>query len=396
MECTNHSEAIDVASILQDIGTRLGEELKTLDVRLSSAESAIVDLGGQDPPPTGDLVITDVQWKNITEITGTPQYVADSTLTSGGSGANPVKIIVLTSFNLGGTVFTEGSILHGVGGGGGGTLQRMEDPNDPRDYPYTTSNQNTGTWDWVYMSDRGTKWEYAKINTILPTGEAEVTGTNTLTKIGGVDDFNTGGSSTNFIDGESNGYFQFQLSGMMKIGVVYSDSDYNVDTPFSWKFLQTQYSHVLTSIAMPFTDGDWFRIRHYASENKIHFQRKQEVFGEDTDVVFIDGNANKGKFIFVNLVNFTSGKLYEITEVGVVGNGGIMVTDDIGGERWLWNDRADKPDFIRGVAWQFTKSIGQGYVTEFIHPTSTNGNDLFLDVSLREIGASVNDPKIAR
>ena len=182
--------------------------------------------------------------------------------------------------------------------------------------------QEIGTWG--YISDRGTKWEYAKINTILPTGEAEVTGTNTLTKIGGVDGYNTGGSSTNFIGGESNGYFQFQLSGMMKIGVVYEDIDYNVSNPFSWKFLQTQYSHVLTSTSMPFTDGDWFRIRHYASENEIHFQRKQEVFGEDNE------------------------------------------------------------------------SIGQGYVTEFIHPTSTNGNDLFLDVSLREIGASVNDPKIAR
>lgn len=393
-----------MASILQDIGSKLGEELKTLDVRLSSAESAIVDLGGQDPPPTGNLVISDVQWKNITEITGIPQYIADpeNDGTNQGTGSAthhfPVKIIVLQSFALGdpSIVFPVGAILHGTNTAFSSTLQRMEDPNDPRDYPYNSNNQGTGNWAWGYLADRGTKWEYAKINTILPTGEAEVTGTNTLTKIGGVDGYNTGGSSTNFIGGDTNGYFQFQLSGMMKVGVVYEDSNYNVDTPFSWKFLQTQYSHVLTSTSLPFTDGDWFRIRHYASENKIHFQRKQEVFGEDTDAVFIDGNANKGKFIFVNLVNFTSGKLYEITEVGVVGNGGIMVTDDIGGERWLWNDRADKPDFIRGVAWEFTKSIGQGYVTEFIHPTSTNGNDLFLDVSLREIGASVNDPKIAR
>ena len=392
-------------SILAQIGTKVGSEIRNLGIRMSSAENAIVNLGGQDPPPTGDLVISDVQWKNISEITGSPQYIADpdNDGTDGGVGTAsqmfPVKIIVLEAFALSdpSIVFPVGSILHGTGlGGSNNTLQRMEDPNDPRDYPYYASNQNTGNWDWGYIADRGIKWEYAKINTILPDGEAEVTGTNTLTKIGGVDGYNTGGSSTNFIGGESDGYFQIQLSGMMKIGVVYSDGDYNVDTPFSWKFLQTQYSHALTSTAMPFADGDWFRIRHYASDNKIHFQKKQEVFGEDTDVVFIDGNANKGKFIFVSLVNFTSGKLYEITEVGVVGNGGIMVTDDIGGERWLWNDRADKPDFIRGVAWQFTKSIGQGYVTEFIHPTPTNGNDLFLDVSLREIGASVNDPKIAR
>lgn len=318
--------------ILSQIGTKVGSEIKNLGIRMSSAENAIVNLGGQDPPPTGDLVISDVQWKNISEITGTPQYIADpeNDGTNGGvetaSQILPVKIIVLEAFALRdpSIVFPVGAILHGTGFGGSNTLQRMEDPNDPRDYPYSSENQSTGNWKWGYISDRGTKWEYAKINTILPEGEAEVTGTNTLTKIGGVDGYNTGGSSTNFIGGESNGYFQFQLNGMMKIGVVYEDSDYNVDNPFSWKFLQSQYSHVLTSISLPFTDGDWFRVRHYASDNEIHFQRKQEVFGDDNE------------------------------------------------------------------------SIGQGYVTEFIHPTSTNGNDLFLDVSLREIGASVNDPKIAR
>ena len=325
-----------LASIAETIGSTISpliSRIKNLEIRVDTAESEIEKLGGQVPPPTGDLVITDVQWKNITEISGIPQYVADpeNDGTNGGVGTAsqmfPVKIIVLEAFALGdpSIVFPVGAILHGTGfGGANNTLQRMEDPNDPRNYPYRADNQNTGNWTWGYISDRGTKWEYAKINTIVPTGEAEVTGINTLTKIGGVDGYNTGGSSTNFIGGETNGYFQFQLSGMMKIGVVYEDSDYNVDTPFSWKFLQTQYSHALTSTSLPFTDGDWFRIRHYASENKIYFQRKQEVFGEDNE------------------------------------------------------------------------SIGQGYVTEFIHPTLTNGNDLFLDVSLREIGASINDPKIAR
>ena len=64
-------------SILAQIGTKVGSEIRNLGIRMSSAENAIVNLGGQDPPPTGDLVISDVQWKNITEITGTPQYVAD-------------------------------------------------------------------------------------------------------------------------------------------------------------------------------------------------------------------------------------------------------------------------------------------------------------------------------
>ena len=54
--------------ILADIGTKIGSEIKNLDVRLSSAETAIVNLGGQQPPPTGDFTIEPVTWTNLTEI----------------------------------------------------------------------------------------------------------------------------------------------------------------------------------------------------------------------------------------------------------------------------------------------------------------------------------------
>ena len=54
--------------ILADIGTKVGSEIKNLDIRLSSAETAIVNLGGQQPPPTGDFTIEPVTWTNLTEI----------------------------------------------------------------------------------------------------------------------------------------------------------------------------------------------------------------------------------------------------------------------------------------------------------------------------------------
>ena len=408
-------------SILSQIGTAVGTEFKSLGSRMTIAENAIVALGGQDPPPTGDLVISDVQWKNISEITGSPQYVADpeNDGTKGGVGNAtqmfPVKIIVLEAFALGdqNIVFPVGTILHGTGlGGTNNTLQRMEDPSDPRDYPYSSANQSTGNWNWVYISDRGTTWDYAKINTIVPTGEAEVTGTNTLTKIGGVDGYNTGGSSTNFIGGESNGYFQFQLSGRMKVGIVYADSDYNVDNPFTLSIFPlggvVQIHYEYPSLSLPFTDGDWFRIRHYASDNKIHFQRKQEIYsplpnfalptspnnGHSTHYTY----AEEDRPLAVSLVTMTLANGHEIIEGQPfkIETLSFSVSNEVSAKLLKLDGTSIGWVGNRASKWEVAEEIGQGYVTEFIHPTLTNGTDLFLDVSLREIGSSVNDPKIAK
>ena len=475
-----------MASILSDIGANVGSELKSLSTRLTSAETAIVNLGGQEPPPpTGNFTIEPVTWTNLTEINLSGekllntnfdppplglgvkvevliswtnggkvasvgevyeidlvqsnggmrltnssqslfasanqlvanvrslhpvQYVADSTLTSSGSGAHPVKIIVLTSVNLQGTVFTAGSILHGVGfGGTNSSLQRMEDPNDPRDYPYTTSNQNTGTWDWEQRSDRGTTWEYAReqsfptnwsthgsipldqdkltqgiikgsgggthvqqifsnpiasgtklvakvtradnnengevrIQTLRSNGQSfgtnknipyadgfvefettettygirlstahgtrevgsvslfqgevsggsvQVNGNGGLERISGINGWNAGASSSTSLDGNSNGYVQFQWGAEFKslrIGFTYLDENYNAIEPFqlvingsgqvytngSNNFNQNDFSEV----------GDFFRIRHSASSNQVHFQKRQIVYGHDTSFVF--------------------------------------------------------------------------------------------------------------
>ena len=446
-------------SILAQIGTKVGTEIKTLDIRMSSAETAIVNLGGQQPPPTS-LTINPVSWTNLTEINlsgeklvnvefsnVSSQYVADSTLTNGGSGANPVKIIVLTSVNLGGTAFTAGSILHGVGGGGGGTLQRMEDPNDPRDYPYTTSNQNTGTWDWVNMSDRGTKWEYAKeqpfpsnwsvqsgtldqakltdgiikgdggavsikqmfsqlipsgtilvfkatrtdletgnvrfnpirasdgvvmsanigldpsdgfepyttttaisgvqLNTldslrevssvsvfqgVVSGGSVQVNGNGGIEKIAGAGGFNAGGSSTNFIEGDSNGYVQFQwgsASKSLQIGLTYLDDDYGNIEPF--RLVINDNGSVFTNGNNTFSgstgwasQGDFFRIRHFTSDNTIRFQKREEIF--DAQNV----------------------------------------------------------------------SLGFDYVTFHTHSELTNGNNLYVDTSLFHVGSRLNDVLLAR
>ena len=148
-------------------------------------------------PPTADFIYDEpVRWQNKEYIREGSELLVNGTLdavqqivadpqndgTNGGAGDAPVNIIVLDPFALGdpSIVFPVGTVLHGVGGGGGGALQRMEDPNDPRDYPYWSSNQNTGNWEWVNMSDRGTKWEYATPPSTspfeAPVGWTKVTG----------------------------------------------------------------------------------------------------------------------------------------------------------------------------------------------------------------------------
>ena len=89
-----------MSDILAQIGTRLGVELKTLDTRLSAAENNIVNLGGQQPPPTGNFTIAPVQWTNLTEInlSGEKLINTDFDLPALGLG---VEVVVLISWSNG-------------------------------------------------------------------------------------------------------------------------------------------------------------------------------------------------------------------------------------------------------------------------------------------------------
>ncbi len=271
-------------SILSQIGTKLGSEIKNLDIRLSSAETAIVNLGGQQPPPTGNFTISPVTWTNLSEI-DLGGYIADpdNDGSSRGSGLNPIKLIALTDISFRGTIMPQGTLLHGVGGGGStNDLIRMEDPDDPRDYPYTAGNQWTGTWDWELFADRGTTWEFAKENKIVSGGSVQTFTGGSIEKISGVDGYNSGASSVQKIDGQSNGYVQFQIgtsSKSVRLGLVELDSDFEVDPPFQMNFgggTIDLYSPWLSNYET-YESGDWFRIRHYSANNEIHFQKKQNV-----------------------------------------------------------------------------------------------------------------------
>ena len=143
-----------------------------------------------------------------------------------------------------------------------------------------------------------------------------------LEKISGTSGYNSGGLSVNYIPGNADGYFQFQLAQnnkALRVGLVYADADYSTVSPFGLDFNATgnidnmnPYQDNITTYAQ----GDWFRVRHYASSNQVHFQKRQTV-----------GN-------------------------------------------------------------------GQDYVTFLTCSTTTNGNDLYLDVAFDSVGGRINDVTI--
>ena len=109
----------------------------------------------------------------------------------------------------------------------------------------------------------------------LADGSIEELTNNTIRKISGGDGWNAGASSTEYINGQGEGYIQFQMaqSGKdIKIGLTYDDVDYGNVTPFEVYFTGT--TAYMESYYCPYISGDWFRIRHDSVNNQILFQKR--------------------------------------------------------------------------------------------------------------------------
>lgn len=229
-----------------------------------------------------------------------------------------------------------------------------------------------------------------------------------LEKISGASGYNSGGFSVNYIPGNADGYFQFQLAQnnkALRVGLVYADADYSTVSPFGLDFNATgnidnmnPYQDNITTYAQ----GDWFRVRHYASSNQVHFQKRQTVYVDDTDFCLLqtcglqpnNGHANDHTFATVDrpliiakeTVNgLTTGEYYRIHAVNTSsGNTRIYTLDgvQIG---WMTG---------RGTNWEVQKESGQDYFTFLTCSTTTNGNDLYLDVAFDSVGGRINDVTI--
>jgi len=215
-----------------------------------------------------------------------------------------------------------------------------------------------------------------------------------LEKISGVDGFNAGASSSQKIDGNSDGYVQFQWSSdSVRVGLKYSDTDYDVDSPYLE--IDSTTNTIGTKSVAP---GDWFRIRHYASTNEIKYQRKETVYSQNPNFVFetTSGSnysypsASRPKVISLDGTGtLTIGELYEVYTIRASDQ--ALYLRDLNG-----NARGYHGQATRGIRFEAVEEAGQDYVTFHTEPTLTNGNDLYVDVSLHHVGARINDVTIVR
>jgi hypothetical protein len=207
-----------------------------------------------------------------------------------------------------------------------------------------------------------------------------------LEKISGGGAYNAGASSVQKIDGNSDGYVQFQLAfsdKSLKVGLVNLDHDFSVDPPwaanFGGGFVDFFSPYISNHTAV--SSGDWFRIRHYAADNKIHFQRKQKIYEEDADFCLLQtcglmpNNGHSTDHTFTTesrpLIKakqtangLTEGEYYRIHAV----NTSTLHVN--------------------------VYTLGEDYVTFYNHPLTTNGSDLYVDVSFFSVGARINDVTI--
>ena len=135
-----------------------------------------------------------------------------------------------------------------------------------------------------------------------------------LEKISGTGGWNAGASSAQKIDGNSDGYVQFQwVAKSVRIGLKYSDTDFDVDSPY----LNISSSANTANGGKSISPGDWFRIRHYASTNEIHYQRKETIgVGQDYVTFYTEPTLTNGSDLYVDVSFWTVGA--RINDVTIV------------------------------------------------------------------------------
>lgn len=239
-------------------------------------------------------------------------------------------------------------------------------------------------------------------------GSVQVYAGGTIEKISGSSGYNAGASSVQAIGGNSDGYVQFQLAqAPLRVGLTYSDVDFENINPFRLVLNYNGSGWVGATQALTAGNvsvGDFFRIRHYSADNTVQFQKRQAIYVDDTDFCLLqtcglmpnNGHVNDHTFETTNrpLIKakqtangLTAGEYYKIHIVNTsTGNSRVYTTAGVQ-VGWMQG---------RGTNWEVQKEEGQDYVTFHTHPTLTNGNDLYVDTSLFNIGSRLNDVTIVR
>ena len=221
-----------------------------------------------------------------------------------------------------------------------------------------------------------------------------------LEKISGTSGWNAGASSVQKIEGNSDGYVQFQWAkNALEVGLTYTDDDYTQNTdPY---FLRLYLSgRVVASSGYDeegfATVGDWFRIRHYASTNEVKFQKRQTVYSQNPDFVFETASGSNYSYpsasrpLVISLDGtgtLTIGELYEVYTVRASDQ--ALYLRDLDGNAHGYHGQG-----TRGIRFEVVKEAGQDYVTFQTANTLSNGSDLYVDTSLYHVESRINDVTI--
>jgi len=160
-------------SILTDLAVTIGEALQALRDEINAIN--VRDVGNYQDFLNG----YGAKYVDDVKVQPNPPYLADPYFNfdnySAETGAHNIyHLVPYTNTKTGTPVqYPAGAVFRTIGGGtgrDGETLIRVEDESNPRDYPYSTSYENTssGVWDWFDIADRGTKWEFCTLGTPTP------------------------------------------------------------------------------------------------------------------------------------------------------------------------------------------------------------------------------------
>ena len=222
-----------------------------------------------------------------------------------------------------------------------------------------------------------------------------------IEKISGAGSYNAGASSVQKIDGQKDGYVQFQIghaTNSLKIGLVNQDHDFEVDAPWKMNFGGGHVDMAAPFIAdhTSYESGDWFRIRHYSQSNEVEFQKRQIVYGHDTSFVFATASGSNYAYpsdqrpLVIALLTqsgLTIGQYYRVHAVRASDQ--ALHLKDLDGNSVGWHKG------VRGSRFEVVEELGEDYVTFYTHPVLSNGGDLYVDTVFHAVGARLNDVQIA-